>query len=142
MLHLQDLAKQSQHNKVLTVTQRLPDFLSAPCHLNVAYQVEAKDKFYLIHLSVSGNLNIVCQRCMQEFVFPYDNHTAIAVCRNDERAEQLTEHYECIVSSTGQVDLEDLVIDDLHLYVPIFHPAVSDCDSEVNQILKAKNEGY
>lgn len=142
MLHLQDLAKQGQQTKALILKERLPDFLSPPCHLNVAYQVDAKDKFYLIHLSVAGDLNIICQRCMQEFTFHYDNKTEIAVCRNDEKAEQLLEHYECIVSETGQVALDDLVIDELHLYVPLFHPLITDCDSEINEILTTKNETY
>lgn len=142
MLHLQELAKQTQHTKELTVNERLPAFLSAPCHLSVSYQVEAKDNFYLIHLGVRGELTIICQRCMEEFLFPYDNHTIIAVCKNDDRAEQLLAHYECIVSASGEVALEDLVIDELHLYVPIFHSAIKDCDSEINQILSPQNETF
>ncbi len=142
MLHLQDLTKQGQHTKSLVLNERLPNFLSAPCELTVTYHVEYKDKFYLIHLNVSGDLNIFCQRCMQEFTFHYDNKTELAVCRNDERAEQLLEHYECIVSETGQVSLEDMVIDELHLYVPIFHPQITDCDTEINEILNTKNETY
>ena len=132
MLHLQDLAKQGQHTKLLTISDSLPSFLCSPCHLNVTYQVEAKDDFYLIHLGVTGDLNIICQRCMHEFTFSYDNQTVIAACRKDERAEQLLVYYETIVSSNSQVALEDLIRDELHLYVPIFHPIVNDCDSEVN----------
>lgn len=142
MLHLHDLTKQDKQIKSLILTERLPNYLSVPCHVNVTYQVEAKDKFYLIHLNVTGELNIICQRCVKEFSFPYENQTEIAVCRNDERAEQLLEHYECIVSSTGEVELEDLIIDELHLYAPLFHPLIDDCDSEILEILTTKNETY
>jgi uncharacterized protein len=40
------------------------------------------------------------------------------------------------------VDLEDLVVDDLHLYVPQFHQETNDCDQEINQFLTGKDESY
>jgi uncharacterized protein len=142
MLYLQELAKQDTHHKQIIVTERLPSFVSAPCQLEVTYQVEAQDNFYLIHLKVMGELTIICQRCMNEFKLSYNNPTTIAVARSDERAEQLLEQYECIVSSNWQVSLEDLVVDDLHLYVPQFHQEIKDCDQEINQFLTEKVESY
>ena len=142
MLHLHNLAKQGEFSKVLTINERLPSFLPAPCNLDVNYKVELKDKYFLVRLNVVADLTIACQRCMNDFVFHYDNETEIAVCRNDERAEQLLEQYECIVAANDQVELEDLVIDELHLYVPIFHPVIDDCDNEVNRFLTEKNETY
>ena len=142
MLYLQELAKQDAQQKQITVMERLPSFVAAPCQLNVGYQVEAKDDFYLIHLTVQGELTIICQRCMHEFQLSYKNPTTIAVARSDERAEQLLEQYECIVSTNWQVSLEDLVIDDLHLYAPQFHQEIKDCDQEINQFLTGKDESY
>ena len=142
MLHLTEIVKHGQQVTSFTLNERLPAFLIAPCHLTVSYNVEAEDDFYLIYLTVTGNFTSVCQRCMQEFATSYDNHTIIAVCRSDERAEQLLEQYECIVSSNWQVDLKELVVDELHLYAPQFHPDINDCDSEINQFLTEKNESY
>jgi uncharacterized protein len=142
MLHLPDSAKQAHQVKLVTLGERLPVFLSDPCHLTISYHVDANDGYYLIHMNVSGNLNITCQRCMEQFISYYNNDTTIAVCRTDERAEQLLEQYECIVASNWQIDLEELVIDELHLYAPPFHPEINDCDSEINEILTVKNETY
>lgn len=142
MLHLQEMAKQGQHVQNITVTERVPYFIVGPCELTATYSVEAEDDFYLIHLHTAGELTIICQRCLQEFVHPYENKTIIAVCRSDERAEQVLEFYECIVSSNWQVDLIELIIDELHLYVPQFHPEIEDCDDEVNDILTRKIETY
>lgn len=142
MLHLQDLAKQDSHTETITLKDRLPSFLSGPCQLKVTYKVEAKDDFYLIHLHVLGELKINCQRCTQEFNYLYDNSTLIAVCRSDERAEQLLDQYECIVSSNGHVLLSDLITDELHLYAPQFHFETKDCDHGIMQILDEKNESY
>ncbi|KTD00804.1 YceD family protein [Fluoribacter gormanii] len=142
MLHLQEMVKQGQQTKMVTLSERLPNFITSSCQLDVTYQVEAKEDFYLIHLHVKGQLPIQCQRCLDEFNFPYDNITVIAVCRNDERAEQILEHYECIVSENLQVSLEDILIDELHLYAPQFHPKIDDCSNEVDQFLVGKNEFY
>ncbi|TAL64053.1 MAG: metal-binding protein [Legionella sp.] len=139
MLHLNDLVKQDQHTKELSITERLPSYIATPCHVKVTYQVEAKDKFYLIRMNVCGDLTISCQRCLDEFVFPYENQTEIAACRTDERAEQLLEMYECVVAPMDQVDLTDLVVDELHLYAPLFHAQASDCADEITQIFNEKS---
>jgi len=142
MLYLQELAKQGSQHQHVTVRERLPSFIVTPCLLDVAYQIEAKEDFYLIHLEVQGELTIICQRCMQEFKLSYSNPTIIAVARSDERAEQLLEQYECIVSSNWQVNLEDLVVDDLHLYAPQFHHEIKDCDEEINRFLTGEVDSY
>ncbi len=142
MLHVSELAKQGKQTKVIKIEERLPSFIISPCQLNVTYFTEAEDDFYLLHLNVVGNLNVICQRCTQQFCIPYKNETTIAVCRSDERAEQVLEQYECIVSSNWHVDLNELITDELHLYAPQFHPDISDCDSEINQFLAKKDEPY
>lgn len=142
MLHLQEMVKQGQQTKTVKLSERLPHFITSTCQLDVTYHIEVKEDFYLIHLHVKGTLPIQCQRCLDEFNFPYDNMTVVAVSRTDERAEQILEHYECIVSANLQVSLEDILIDELHLYAPQFHPNINDCSTEINQILAGKNEFY
>lgn len=135
MLHLQEMIKYGQQANTVTLSERLPTYLAAPCQLQVTYQVEMKDDFYLIQLHVTADLAVQCQRCLGEFIYPYDNRTEVAVCSTDERAEQVLEHYECIVSANFQVRLEDVLIDELHLYAPQFHYEMNECNSETNQIL-------
>ncbi|CAM2897653.1 YceD family protein [Legionella worsleiensis] len=140
MLHLPELAKQSQQIQTVTVHERLPSFIHGPCQLTVALSVEAKDDYFLLHLHTNGVLQVICQRCLSEFPSSYDNKTTVAVCRSDERAEQILELYECVVASNWQVDLLELVVDELHLYAPQFHTEIEDCSSEVNDILTGKIE--
>ena len=142
MLYLPEVVKHDPQQKQITINERLPSFIASPCQLNVHYDVKAEEGFYLINLEVNGELVVLCQRCLQEFNLTYNNQTKIAVARNDERAEQLLEHYECIVSTNYQVELEALVIDELHLYVPQFHEETKDCDEEVNQFLIGQTESY
>jgi uncharacterized protein len=119
---LNELTKHQQQTKIIKLTERLPDFILGPCELKVDYRVEAVEDYYLIHLQVTGELMIICQRCLQEFKLPYDNSTLIAACFSEKRANQLLRNYECIVSENGQIVLEDLIIDELYLYAPQFHP--------------------
>lgn len=142
MLRLQEMANQGQQFKVVTLNERLPPFLIAPCHLNVTYQVTVEEDFFLMHLHVQGNLIIECQRCLHDFNFLYNNKTVVAVCGNDDRAEQVLGCYECIVSANLQVSLEDMLIDELHLYSPQSHTAINDCNNEINQILGEKSKFY
>lgn len=135
MLNLHDLVKQDAQNKIFTLSDRLPHYLSSPCEVTARYQATIEDNFYLLELQVSGAFTVTCQRCMEDYNLPYDNMTKLAICRTDERAEQLLEHYECVVSNNGFIELEELIIDELHLYIPHFHPEISDCSSEVNQFL-------
>ncbi|MCA0404107.1 MAG: YceD family protein [Proteobacteria bacterium] len=142
MLHLSELVKHGQQTESILLDERLPVFLKAPCRLTATYNIENKDDFYLVNLNVAGDVIVTCQRCMDEFNLAYDNSIILAVCRSDERAEQLLEHYECIVSSNWHVDLKELIIDELHLYVSPFHQEISDCDNKINEILAGKNETY
>lgn len=130
-LYLPEIATQSQHTKILSLEHRLPDFLIPPSTLEVTYSVKAEHDFYLIHLRVHGELKVLCQRCMGEFLLPYENETQVAVCRSEARADQLLARYESMVSSDGQVDLEELIVDELHLYVLPYHKEIEACDKQV-----------
>ncbi|KTD82310.1 YceD family protein [Legionella waltersii] len=138
MIHLQELSKHGQQEQVFDLDQRLPIFVKPVCQLKALFHIESKDDYYLIHLQVKGDYTGICQRCLQEFPVCYDNATIIAVCRSDERAEQLLSLYECIVSSNWHVDLKELIIDELHLYAPQMHSNVQDCDEVVNKMLIGK----
>jgi uncharacterized protein len=138
MLYLQEMAKQGQQNRTVILSDRLPHFIIIPCNLYVTFKVDAKEDFYLIHLHTQGTLRSQCQRCLDEFSFPYDNETEVAICRDEQRANELLERYECIVSAHCNVTLEDLLLDELYLYAPQSHPENKDCSNEINQFLSGK----
>lgn len=135
MLNLVETVKQGPRLEILHLTERLPRFLISPCIMRVSYHAEVKDNVYLLHLDVSGVLNVICQRCMENFAAPYQNKTTLAVCADETEAQRLLENYEPIVAPRGQVNLEDLTIDELYLYAPSFHPMVTECDERINNLL-------
>ncbi len=137
MLSLRELGQEKSTREFL-IRERLPSFLTSPCHLSVDYYAEKRDQVFLLHLQLCGELTVICQRCMEEFPYHYEQKIVLAVCRDEERAEQLMEHYETVVAQEDVVNLEELVVDELHLSAPQFHQEMSDCGHDVNQILVRK----
>lgn len=124
----------------LVLEARLPPFIKSPSTLHYKFHVKMPQNYYVLTLEVSAELLCICQRCLGEYKHHYQNRTELAICSNDEIAEQLMEQYECIVSENGQVDLNELLTDELYLYGPEFHPEISDCDNEIKRFITENQE--
>lgn len=122
----------------LEINQRLPSYLKPPCILQCQYHVEKRDNYYLLTLNVSGELTVTCQRCLQEFTYPYSNETQIAICSSEQQADELMAYYECLVSAIPEVDIDELVTDELHLYVPESHSDTTLCDPTIAAFIATK----
>lgn len=130
--------KPSEQRLSILLEQRLPLFIKAPCQVECHYQLQKEKGYFLLDMEVSGALTIVCQRCLAEFTHDYTNKTLIALCESDETADQLMSNYECSVISNGEVDLNDLILDELHLYAPQKHTELKHCDSLATNYLGIK----
>lgn len=119
---------QQQHHRVY-LEERLPFFINTPCWVDCCYQVQKESRYTLLHMEISAELTVICQRCLSEFSVKHTNKTTLALCETESIANELMSDYECIVVSDGVVSLDDLIADDLHLYVPQKHEVVQDCDS-------------
>lgn len=115
----------------LHLTERLPHQIISDCSLVCEYVVTRYPDYYVLTLHVVGELPIQCQRCLEAFVQPYENHTELAICVNDSIAEKLMESYECIVSPQLEVNLVEIVTDELHLYAPEKHEELIDCTDKI-----------
>lgn len=120
-LNLRKCVKGKIYEQELLLSERLPAHYTQPCTIKTQYSVESEKDFYLLHLKTSGEIHFACLRCMKELHQSYQNELTLAVTDNEEAAEQLMEEYECIVAPHFIVNLEDVVIDELHLYGPERH---------------------
>lgn len=134
-----DAAKAGPQNVKIELQQRLPAYVAGPCVLDCQFKVIAVENYYLITLDIDSVVSVICQRCLGEFNHHYINQTTLAVCASDEIAEKLMELYECVVSSDGHIELEELLTDELHLYVPEFHSDIENCDQEINRFIQVDN---
>lgn len=129
MICLKTASNQSAPTRVqLKLSERLPYYIVSDCTLDCEYLVQQFPNYYLLRLNVSGDLTIQCQRCLAPFTHFYENHTELAICRDDVTAENLMEQYECIVASQNEIDLVTIVTDELHLYAPEKHAELIECN--------------
>lgn len=133
---LKTYAKQAgSQTVVVRIQERKPERISSPCELTCIFQVEACTDYYLLTLSVSGTLEIACQRCLGDFKHEYKNQTRLAICGSDVVANDLMASFECIVVNNYQIDLIDIVTDELYLFLPEKHPDIGGCDIEMSGLI-------
>ncbi|KTC97478.1 metal-binding protein [Legionella geestiana] len=111
----------------VTLTERLPGFVEAPLELSGTLSVRAVEGYYLLNLRGEGVLSITCQRCMEVTARNWPFDICLAVAANDDAAERLMEQFEVIVAESGELNLQDLLTDELHLSAPRFHENEADC---------------
>lgn len=139
LLQLKSLARESSpRSGQFQLIERLPYYVQSPCTLNCTYQLSQQDKFYLLNLKIEGDLSLTCQRCAELYVYPYHKEIEIAVCRDEERASQLMERYDCIVAH-NEIDLLEILSDEICLYAPEKHESIDDCDPDALKWLQLED---
>src|SRR3990167_3467885 len=113
----------------IQIDERLPSFILSPCTIGYHYKFSKHADYYLLELTLQGEIHISCQRCLGDFKYPYKNKSIVAVCRSEDVAERLMASYDCIVSDTNEVDLSQIITDDIHLYCPEKHAEIYECDA-------------
>ena len=130
-INLSDASKQKEVSELtLELTDRLPEHIQAPCSIVLRWRLERIDDFYLLYLTFNADLQPICQRCLESFDFVMNDEHVLAICENEQRAEQLMMDYEVITADRGQVDLVHIVTDELHFSAPVFHPESDFCGHE------------
>ena len=76
----------------------------------------------LIH--VSGDMPLLCQRCLEVLVCKLDSETVVMVARTEEEADGIEESFEDgeaveVIVADGKVDVRDLVEDEALLALPL-----------------------
>ena len=115
----------------LMIQHRLPEWLQPPCRVHCTFLITSISDYYLLTLTITGTLSVTCQRCLEDVNFKYYNSIEIALCRSDERAEALMSSYDCMVVVGDFLDLEAVVVDELHLSLPQIPHGKPECCTAV-----------
>ena len=67
---------------------------------------------------VTGELSLVCQRCLTPAPIAIDNPIELVLVSSDEKAEQLQGAYETYLVDDGRIILQDFVEDEVLLNIP------------------------
>jgi len=73
----------------------------------------------VIELSLSSNVEVTCQRCLQPMPIELNGENRLAIVGDDEKAMQLPGHLEPLVVAGELCDLWMVVEDELMLSLPI-----------------------
>ena len=75
---------------------------------------------YLIHLAVTADVIVTCQRCLEQLPLTLACENTVAVVWTDEQAAHLPRHLEPLVVEEEACKLWDVVEDELILALPPF----------------------
>jgi uncharacterized protein len=75
-----------------------------------------------ITLSVSGKLNLVCQRCLHPFAYDMDSSTVLVLGQSDAHADEIEEELDDesidVIVGSRECDIRDLIEDEALLALP------------------------
>jgi uncharacterized metal-binding protein YceD (DUF177 family) len=107
----------------LLLNERLPAYLASTPTMTCTYTLTEAGSYWLLSLSVTADLPLICHHCVEPYVYAYACKTVLAICRTEVDAERLLSEYETVVAIDGKIDLEAILTDDLYLYAPEKNPA-------------------
>ena len=110
-----------------TQQNRLPSHLVCPYSISGFFKVKQCSNFWLLSIEASGILQLTCQRCLHSFSHHWQQHIEVAVCLQDEIAQQLMTDYETLVMPDLKINFSDIIIDELHFSLPEKHFDDQDC---------------
>ena len=111
----------------ITLTERLPRHLSAPCIIHGSFIVHAEQEVYRIVLDTHSVLSLCCLRCAEEYQTHYVQQTSLIVCLSEQLAARYMAVGDCIVLENPYLNLIDILTDELHLFAPEKHIDVKEC---------------
>ena len=119
---------------------RLREFLAAESsdvRATLAFSKDEENR-YLIDVSVSADIFVMCQRCLEPMPLHSETKNTLAVVWNDEYASQLPRHLDALIVADEPCNLWELVEEEVLLGLPSFsYHEQEDCNEILNGISQA-----
>ena len=116
---------------------------SGEIQATLAFSKDEENRF-LIEVSVSADILITCQRCLEPMPLRLDTSNTLAVVWNDEYASELPRYLDALIVADEPCSLWELVEEELILGLPSFsYHEQSDCNEILTGISQqpTENEG-
>ncbi|MEE9491961.1 MAG: YceD family protein [Gammaproteobacteria bacterium] len=120
----------------LSDMQRLSVALASDSVLAVQAVFEVDQcRLPVMRLVVTGQVLLVCQRCMDALPHALDLRPVLAIVADEERADVLPEGYDPLIATGKPVRLSELIEDEIMLALPLIakHLDESVCDVFIRQ---------
>ena len=117
-----------------------PDILD--CMITINLSLEKQERMLVLDFQISGNMEVTCDRCLENFNLPINSAESYYYKFGEERKEE-SEDVMIIPESEYQINVAELIFDYVSLTMPIrkVHPDDEDGNSTCNKdILSKLNE--
>jgi uncharacterized protein len=116
--------------------ERLPFYVDKPFDMTFTYRVDVHSEYYTLYVEEKGNVPLVCQRCAEEWIYDYHHYSEIAVCGKEEIAEKYQNSLDVIVCPDLIVDIKDILVDNMHLFLPKKHEKIDQCNQDQLKLIQ------
>ena len=107
-----------------------PEFMhDGSSRMQVAVRFGREQGLARADLNLEGQLQTVCQRCMQRMTLPVHAQTSVLVVASESEADSAPPGWETFLAPEGRLSLEALAAEELLLALPIvpLHAAAEEC---------------
>jgi uncharacterized protein len=135
-----DLRKDSHKGKcsgnIIILEERLPMFVNQPIQVEFNYSIQCVNDYYLMQLEEKTSVELICQRCSDLWGYDYSNSHELIVCLNEKKAEKYQAIYDVIVAPDLIVDIKEILLDNMHLFLPEKHEDIDQCNQNQLKLLQ------
>lgn len=112
------------------------------CNLLLQLDVEKQERMMILSFKFKGEVEVICDRCSDEFLYPINITEKLHVKFGSEHSEE-SEDVVVVAESEHQIRLAEYIYDFIHLAIPmkVIHPDDEDGNSGCNpEVLKILNQ--
>lgn len=109
-------------------------------NVGVDLVLNKQENMLVLDFAINGNVNVTCDRCLENFDFPVNDKKRLIVKFGDKTYEQ-TDEITILSLKEYQIDISKYIYEYIHLLLPIkrVHPDEKNCNNEIINILKDIN---
>ncbi|MFZ4401807.1 MAG: YceD family protein [Bacteroidales bacterium] len=110
--------------------------------INVDLTLDRQERMLVLDFAINGSINVMCDRCLDNFDFTVDKHERLIVKLGDKWEEE-SEDILIIPESEHQIDISSYLYEYIVLMLPIkkTHPEDKDGNTKCNpEIINKLNE--
>jgi uncharacterized metal-binding protein YceD (DUF177 family) len=122
------------------LNERLPAYVHGPVSMDFSFSVTDRGEYYLLNLSETANIELICQRCGDVWQYHHQQHYEFAVCSSEEIAEKYQSLYDPLVAENGMLDFLTILTDNMYLFLPVNHENLDCCNQDQLKLIQAHFE--
>jgi uncharacterized protein len=108
--------------------------------VKVLIELQKQSRMLILDFKLEGSVNLICDRCLDNFDFRIDTSNKLVVKIGTERKE-ISDEIIMITESDSKINVAQFIYEYIHLALPVkrVHPEEKNCNKEIIEKLKEHN---